>query len=269
MSLKTVYSFGSDGIVQESTIALDANDEAYLIQRAAELQVRENKEFLIYDYVDGGQYTDSTTSPKSINYKTQINKKFVRSETFNDQGELTEVIYYEDKNGDGTKDNPVLKASFNYTRDALGNVKKRDDVRTWYLKDGNPSGDTKSSTKYYEGGKVVQEGIRRRENIVRNLEIQTLGIIMVTQSPADDTEKAVLQANGLAFMGDNDSEFSRYVKAQNMDILAAIDAAYFGTYIWIDDVITQTVIDYGIVPASCLNVTVRNYMKNTLDKINI
>jgi len=255
-------------IAAQQQAALDA-EESYRVVSESQRAQKETQEFLIYDYLAEGVQFDKTVTPKGLNYKTQVNRKFTRSELFNDQGELIEVGYYADKNDDGSKDDLVLKANFTYTRDALGNVQKRDATREWYKKDGSADPDKKTDTKYYEGGKVVIEGKRRRENIVNNLEIQVLSIILVTQGAATDAAKKAVLDSGLAFMSEYDVCFSQFIKAQSLEINTAIDAANTTTYPWLIDTITQTVVDYGLADVSFLGQTVAYFMKDKLGKIAI
>lgn len=230
-----------------------------------------NAEFLISNYIENGVQYNPSITPKALNYIVQVTKKFTRGETFNSHGELEEVIYYEDVNNDGTLDNPVIRVAVSYERDALGNVESRETTRSWFKKDGTETTgeETKVTKKLYSGGQIVREGKRRRENIVLNLEIQVLQIIMITQAPQTTQAALDLQTNGLEFMSQYTGNFDKYIAAQSIAILTDVTNADVNTYAWLDDTITQAIIDALGIDSGALGKTVRAHMNDTLNAITV
>jgi len=104
--------------------------------------------------------TSESPSEKNINLFGLF-----RKDIFNSRGELITKEYY--KNYDGTTySDLVVKDSYIYTVNPANDLATyRDETIEWYLEDAT-IGETKDIKKYYNLTKSINEGIRRRENLL-------------------------------------------------------------------------------------------------------
>ena len=131
----------------------------------------------------GGEL-DYTVTPKSIDYKKDLNKRLHPKNTFNEYGYLIESEYFE--NLDITISplgfieynftNPVLKYEANYSNGGDGYTQSRVVTRSWVLADGTYSTDTKTSIKIYDAIISREEAKRRRKNLVNSLLVDIVGL---------------------------------------------------------------------------------------------
>jgi hypothetical protein len=78
----------------------------------------------------------------------------------------------------------VVREDVVYTRAANGLALSRETVRTWFCEDGTAHPVGKTSTKVYSDDPVEQmdEGERRRGNVIKRLTIDVLGMLAATQT---------------------------------------------------------------------------------------
>jgi hypothetical protein len=110
--------------------------------------------------------TYKLTGEYTINTELNINLfGLYREDIFNSRGELITKNYY--KNYDGiTYSDLIVKDEYVYTSDPNNDlVQYRDETLSWYLEDGT-IGKTKVIKKYYDLVNAINEGIKRRGNLL-------------------------------------------------------------------------------------------------------
>jgi len=166
-----------------------------------------------------GGDVDYSITPKSIDYKKDIDMRYHPEFTFDDNGWLTKCEYYENLNV--TLDaygfhvfnfsNPVLKYEASYTQGVDGYVQSRTVTRSWFLSSGKYSTDTKTSFKIYEPLTARAEGRRRRQNLINRLLIDTVGLIIMSSNDLSTVSEA--EADAVVLMkevADGISEYYEY-----------------------------------------------------------
>ena len=154
--------------------------------------------------------------------------------TFN-KGELVQRQFYEsavlEADGSQTFSGLAVQEDVVYTRDANGLVQSRVMTITWYNEDGSVAL-TKTRNKLYTPLEGLREGKRMRGNNFDQLQIDTLGMIMMTTG----WDIATAQADGGAFMMSLQSESTNYVEADDAaGLIAAINASSVATFVWLDN----------------------------------
>lgn len=166
-----------------------------------------------------GGNPDYSITPKSIDYKKDIDMRYHPKFTFDDNGWLTECEYFEDLNVTVNAygfhvfnfSNPVLKYESSYTQGADGYVQSRTVTRSWFLTSGTYSTDTKTSFKIYEPLTARAEGRRRRQNLINRLLIDTVGLIIMSSGDLSNVSEA--EADAVVLMkevADGISEYYEY-----------------------------------------------------------
>jgi len=161
--------------------------------------------FLIYDAISEDIYkfkniTDKKVTPKSIDYKRDIDGRLHPEYIFDLRGSLIECNYYLDVDTwidqFGFKQfnysTPVLKYESEYILDTDGYVSYRTVTRRWYKLDGTLSDDAKITRKYYDPINARDEVKRRRHNIINKLLVEVTGLIIITSpdlNTVSDTER--------------------------------------------------------------------------------
>lgn len=168
------------------------------------------------------RFMDITTSneydaPRGHNYVLGLNTKLFPVRTFV-QGELQAVDWYSDIE----KKDLVLKVRIEYTRDPLGFALTRTTTRTWLREDGTEHEWTKISIKEYDMLAQINEGIRRRGNIVKGIQKPVLGMMIQTIQDKSATEVILM---GREFLKKYQSDFTAFQNDSNSGILTAISQA--------------------------------------------
>lgn len=123
------------------------------------------------------------------------------------QGELQSVEWYIES----TFQTKVLKAEMSYTRDGNGFATYRETLRTWINEDDSENPLTKLTSKFYTPLEMIQEGKRRRGNIVDGVQIPTLSFMLETMvNPPTVTQDMVLLI-GRDFMDRFEDEFNKFI----------------------------------------------------------
>lgn len=181
----------------------------------------ENDHFIIYHHLTNdaksklGNYSMKNT-PKSVDYKKDLESRLHPKYTFDNFGWLIECEYFENlivtTNSYGfhifNYSNPVIKYQASYNIGIDGYVTDRTAIRSWYLASGTYSTDTKNSFKVYEPLTARGEGRRRRQNLISRLIIDTVGIIIMTSEDLNNVYEA--EEDGIPFMRDIESDISAY-----------------------------------------------------------
>jgi len=189
---------------------------------------------------------DYTITPKSIDYKKDINGKLHPKFTFSN-GFLINTEYYETVNivinpqtglSDLVYENPILKAEFQYHVEADGYVSHRLVKRSWVKADGEyDTINTKDSTKYYTKKLARSEGVRRRENVIDEVILATGGLILMSHSGATSIPEA--EAIAMPFLDSLDSDINKYVKGNTNPLIASILTSDTSVHDWLLTVINQ------------------------------
>jgi hypothetical protein len=186
-----------------------------------EEEQQEYNYFRLYDMISEDIYifkniTDKKVTPKSIDYKRDINGRLHPEYIFDLRGSLIECNYYQDvdvwidqfgfKQFDYST--PVLKYTAEYSLDSDGYVLYRIVTRRWYKLDGTLSDDDKVTIKYYEPIKSRDEVRRRRHNIINKLLVEVTGLLIITSPDLNnvtDTER-----DAMPFMRSISSAIAEY-----------------------------------------------------------
>lgn len=125
---------------------------------------------------------------------------------------MREITLYDDVTidpvtGGQTGTTPVVKENFVYTRDADELAESRTMDITWYRKDGVEHLDKKNRLKYYTPEQAIQEGIRRRHNIVEYMQLPIVG--MIAQFTPTTVSNAI--DLGAAFIDEYTTQIDTYI----------------------------------------------------------
>lgn len=129
------------------------------------------KDYKIYAFLDEMPENFSIT-PKNIDYNILgLHKKRTIV-----KGELVKIEYYSEYDGT-TYNDLILIEERSYERDANGIIIKRDMTIKWIFDDDTISADTKHTIKFYSNAEKIDEGIKRRKNIISNLKLIAFGLL--------------------------------------------------------------------------------------------
>lgn len=220
---------------QGEILELESLDTSLIVED--ELNPRYCKLFRFMDITSGNEYE----APRGHNYVLGLNTKLFPVRVFV-QGELQSTYWYSDIE----KEDLVLKVEVEYTRDGLGFAKTRKTVRTWIREDGTEHEWVKTSIKEYDMLAQINEGIRRRGNIVKGIQMPVLGMMMQTIQGKEAGEIILM---GRDFLKKYQSDFTAFQNDSNAGIIAAIQSA---TEEWLDNPIGG-------------GATIRTYIINELD----
>ena len=226
---------------QGEALPLESLETSLLVEDT--LNPRYCKLYRFMDITSGSEYE----APRGHNYVLGLNTKLFPVRTFI-QGELQSTYWYSDIE----KKDLVLKVESVYSRDQLGFAVTRRTVRTWIREDGSEHEWTKISIKEYDMLAQIDEGVRRRGNIVKGIQMPILGMMMQTIQNKTSTEIILM---GRAFLKKYQSEFVAFQNESNSGIIQAMmqaDEDFLDNPIQVDE--------NGVVLA-----TVRSYIINELN----
>lgn len=221
---------------EEEILELETLDTSLLVEDI--LEPRYCKLYRFMDITSGNEFE----APRGHNYVLGLNTKLFPVRTFV-KGELRSVYWYSDIE----KKDLVLKVEVEYTRDLLGFAKTRKTVRTWLREDGTEHESTKISIKEYDPLAQIDEGVRRRGNIVKSIQMPILGFMLATIK--DKSSKEIILM-GRAFLKKYQTDFMAFQNESNSGIIQAILQA---DEEWLENIIAAP------------STTVRDYIVNELD----
>ena len=134
----------------------------------------------------------------------------------------------------------VLKVDINYIRDSLGFAQERTTTRTWIKENEESHEDVKTTKKYYRQGTLspIEEGVRRRGNVIKGLQMPILGMMMATippqQNENEEARKSRIIKLGRKFLAENKEKFTFFVEDSNREIVEDVQES---TDFWIDNII--------------------------------
>jgi hypothetical protein len=151
---------------------------------------------------------DRGRSHVAIDYKTGLNTRLHRKLVTMFRGEIREVHYTDPDDYDDI----ILRVGVVYVRSANGLATSRTTTRTWVREDGSDHPATKVTVKDYASDPVLQmqEGARRRQNVIDKLSIDVLGMLAYTQTGGDIAAAEVL---GAAFMLSHNAAVTTFLRA--------------------------------------------------------
>jgi len=130
------------------------------------------------------------------------------------KGELLRVDWFSDQN----MTDLVLKTEMSYIRDPFGFAISRTTVRTWMDESGNPLPDQKITTKFYTHNPIsqIEEGKRRRANIVNGIQLPTMGLMIESMSVAPyNYSQGQILLIGRDFLDRHESEFKNFIESSS------------------------------------------------------
>lgn len=159
---------------------------------------------------------DLKETPKSIDYKKDVNQRLHPEYYFDNNGFLYQVIYYEsvqvgtDQFGFPTYafSNPIVKYEAQYTVDSDGYTSDRFVTRSWCMMDETWSDDTKVTYKIYDRVQSRDEAFRRRSNLISQLIIKTIGLLLMTSPDLTSVNEA--ESDAMPFYRSIESAISLY-----------------------------------------------------------
>jgi hypothetical protein len=222
--------------------------------------------FLSEDVIEQRDIKNLFLTPKSIDYKQDIDGRFHPEYTFDSNGWLIKCVYHEnleisqDPQGftQYSYSNPILEVDAVYTIKPDGYVGSRTITRKWYRLDGTLDPDSKVTEKFYEPMQARDEGKRRRRNLINELTIEAVGLFIMTSEDLNDVSSA--EADAIPFLKEISSGISDYYEygsktdTQGNDFLLK-EQILNSAYARLDN----------FVPETNDTVTIRQYLISKLD----
>jgi hypothetical protein len=182
---------------------------------------------IIYNYV-----TDRVVRSKhhsEIDYKVELNQSLFPLRTIV-EGEVQRVDWYADQQFSI----PVIRTEIAYVRDTAGFALSRQTVRSWYNKDGSLNPDTKTTNKLYYTDPVlmIQEGIRRRRNIID--EMKLVAVNQMQTNFAAEYGPGVVLDWGRSFMAKHKVSTEAFVGETYKQIVTDFQASDPDHNLWLD-----------------------------------
>ena len=209
---ETQWKFMSiDQEFEGEPLELESLDTSLLVEDI--LNPRHCKLYRFMDISSSKEYD----APRGHNYVLGLNTKLFPVRTFV-QGELQSVYWYSDIE----KKDLVLKVEATYNRDLLGFALTRQTIRTWLREDGTEHGWVKISIKEYDMLAQINEGVRRRGNIVKGIQMPVLGMMIQTIQGKSQGEIILM---GRDFLKKYQSDFTAFQNDSNAGIISQIQNA--------------------------------------------
>jgi len=195
-------------------------DEVYTDAEQEEYNYYKIYNFLADDAFERLGTINPKATPKSIDYKKDVNQRLHPEYDYDIYGFLTGVTYYE--NLDVTQisgitifnfDNPILRYEAAYSQGSDGYVTNRVVTRMWQTMDNEWSTDVKTSVKIYNTNMSRMEGNRRRRNLINNLLIDTVGLFFMTSTDPVFTSVSETESHALHFLEGMGSGIQMYYEA--------------------------------------------------------
>jgi len=241
-------------------------DEVLTQQEQDEYNHYKIYDFISDDVIERLGAINPKSTPKSVDYKKDVQVRFHPEFNFDKFGFLTGCTYYENLSVSYdaygftvfTYDSPIVNYVADYTFADNGYVATRSVTRKWYMMDGSLSTDAKTTFKVYEPMVARDEARRRRKNLINDLLVKTVGLIIMTSGDLADVNEA--EADAMPLMKDINSAISAYYEygtkldAQG-NVCQLIQEISVHTYARLDN----------FVPGTSNTVTIRMYILNALN----
>lgn len=206
----------------------------------------------IYRYVTDVSDYNVFHAPIDLNYNTGLTTTLFAKRLFN-QGELQRVEWH---STDELND-IILSVDIVYQRDSVGFATRRTTTRTWYKENGEEALPKKITEKVYSIDPIsqIEEGERRRGNLVKSLQMPIIGFLLSTIPPKDGETEIERSSRiillGRKFLRDNKEYFTAFIEDSNREVSEIIANS---TDFWMDNIIDE---ENGT--------TIRDYLLNQLD----
>jgi hypothetical protein len=177
----------------------------------------QNKHAKIYRYIGETNYR-KYDAPIEHNYICGLSTTLFPKRTFV-RGELQKVEWYADQ----ACTDLVLEVDISYTRDSLGFALNRTTTRKWKNEDNTDNHKVKTTNKDYTINQLEQinEGIRRRDNIINGLQMPVLGMMIATKDQAASltgkTDQEIILA-GRDFLKSHKVSFQSFIDESHQQI---------------------------------------------------
>ena len=206
----------------------------------------------IYRYVESTQTIVRHLPPKGINYVSGLTTRLHPKRTFVN-GELQLVEWYASYDElSNTFSDMVLDVTIAYVYDVNDLPANRTTTRRWYREDGTPHPDTKVTHKFYDRpADRLHVNARKRENIMDEVKINTLGMMLATMIPmgqAADTEE--VENIGGNLFSKYQGKFRSYIEVDHRTV---VDDLTNETAVWLSN------------PINPQGYTIRDYMIDSID----
>jgi hypothetical protein len=179
----------------------------------------------LWRYVAAG---DIGRDHRAIDFGVGLTTRLHEQVTVMFRGEVRQVGFFAPDN----HTDEIVRETMVYVRSANGLAVSRTTTRTWFREDGTAHPVAKVTTKDYAADPVhqMQEGARRRQNVVDRLTIDVLGMLMATQTAGD---VAAAETIGAGFMLTHSSAVTTYLRTGANALLQAEVTA--DTAAWLDN----------------------------------
>jgi len=208
------------------------------------------------DHNDIGRF-DYNQPPKSINYIVQLDVR-LDAEITMVKGEILQRDYCADYDAPTkTHSDHIVHEDITYTYDVYGFPATRTTVISWYHADGTldtTPANQKTRHKVYDLANAKKAAAKRRENVVNQLEMDVLGLLVLTQGPSSG------HPNAFATVGEALTAGQTYLTGIMTDLLTY---QHTGTADLYNTVSADTVTAWFGNPISQSD-TIRSYMLESL-----
>ena len=179
--------------------------------------------YRIWSYAPAGSQSDEDQIPYDLDFKTGLTTRLHPNRIF-EKGVLVETCYHSDAshNPDGTIDfgEPVVRETFEYLRDAQTFAQQRTQSIEWFLDSGEVGPDKKILTKLYTRVEGIQEGVRRRNNVIDQLKIDLIGLLVISGVAASPSEAIAL---GQGFFTQNAGLIQLYLEISDPRLSQSVE----------------------------------------------
>lgn len=148
----------------------------------------------------------------NIDYKMELTSALIPLRTVI-HGEVREVTWYASIGANNAPENPIIKVSVTYTRDAGTALPiYRTTTREWYNVDGTLNEESKVTMKFYyiNPSDQIEEGDRRRDLLVKSIQIPVMNMMVEVLIGTGLSITSIL-LKGRQFLDDYKEEFDRFV----------------------------------------------------------
>jgi len=165
----------------------------------------------------------------NINYKTEVRETLYPKRDFV-EGELRTIEWFSDE----ALTDLIIRVDVAYTRDTAGFALHRTTTRTWYHINGTPNPETKITHKSYtiNINEMIQEGIKRRSNIVDLMKINALGMMQQVLTSTHTPEEII--GLGRDFLLLHKNVMNAFIDESHKQIVIDIGAADAAHDFWLD-----------------------------------
>lgn len=176
--------------------------------------------------------------PHSVDYRTDLERRLHPERIFI-HGELQTVNYYDDvtveADGSLTFADKVLTEQYVYVRDVALFAVSRTLTITWDREDDSSHPETKQMLKFYSPAEKIQEGKRRRGNIIDRLSNIVSGYLLATELANNGGDIQMTLNMGRDLLKFYKTQIDLFVEGSIPDLYNDVLADV--THAWLDNVV--------------------------------